>query len=268
MSSAEFYIDLPSNTIVQEHENNKTSNFTIILPEPLQFKDLNWEVGLAELIYCHSWWDLNKDASLVEFTYRKDGSKKTKQCHVPCRNYKSGKEIIEEINRIKPEDCKSKFAYEPVGRRITLEIHDKEDVTFNPKLAAKLGFVRDGFKLTAKDLNHPTTGAFKVFTARHESDTRAGLRSLYLYTDLIKGHLVGNSYLPLIRIIVPSAKTEHKETVQLICNPIYYFPIEKTYYNSITVRITDEFGDNVPFNHGNMIVKLHLRRRDRIRNNV
>ena len=42
-----FYIVLPSNTAI---EGNKTSNYTIRLPEPLNL-DSNWSVALSSIIY-------------------------------------------------------------------------------------------------------------------------------------------------------------------------------------------------------------------------
>lgn len=50
----ELYITLPSNT----DPNNKTGDFTVHLPATLQL-DGNWEVGLSEIIYPHTWVNLH-----------------------------------------------------------------------------------------------------------------------------------------------------------------------------------------------------------------
>uniref|UniRef100_A0A1I8BWD6 Uncharacterized protein n=1 Tax=Meloidogyne hapla TaxID=6305 RepID=A0A1I8BWD6_MELHA len=46
-----FYIVLPSNTNV---EGNKTNSFRVRLPHKLQFNS-EWSVGLAVMVYPHSW---------------------------------------------------------------------------------------------------------------------------------------------------------------------------------------------------------------------
>lgn len=50
-SSSSFYIILPSNTQV---EGNRTNSFRVRLPRKLQFNS-EWHVGLAVMVYPHSW---------------------------------------------------------------------------------------------------------------------------------------------------------------------------------------------------------------------
>ena len=51
MTSTSFYIVLPSNTNV---EGNRTNSFRVRLPRKLQFNS-EWQVGLAVMVYPHSW---------------------------------------------------------------------------------------------------------------------------------------------------------------------------------------------------------------------
>lgn len=50
-STTSFYIILPSNTPV---DGNKTNSFRVRLPRKLQFNS-EWSVGLAVLVYPHTW---------------------------------------------------------------------------------------------------------------------------------------------------------------------------------------------------------------------
>lgn len=52
MSSKSFYVILPSNT--KSQPPNKPNHFRVQLPQKLQFNS-RWEVGLASLIYPHTW---------------------------------------------------------------------------------------------------------------------------------------------------------------------------------------------------------------------
>src|SRR5687768_14770306 len=50
-SSNSFYVVIPSNTNV---EGNRTNSFRVHLPRKLQFGS-DWDVGLAVIVYPHSW---------------------------------------------------------------------------------------------------------------------------------------------------------------------------------------------------------------------
>src|SRR3954470_12411784 len=49
--ASSFYIVLPSNTNI---EGNRTNSFRVRLPRKLQFGS-EWQVGLAVMVYPHSW---------------------------------------------------------------------------------------------------------------------------------------------------------------------------------------------------------------------
>ena len=52
---SEFYVTLPSNSSVEYFPDNKTLNFVTKLSRTLQL-DGEWEVGLAEIDYPHTWY--------------------------------------------------------------------------------------------------------------------------------------------------------------------------------------------------------------------
>jgi len=54
-----FYIYLPSN-VKNPFRENTTSNFTTNLPSVLRLSD-NWEVGLVEICFTKSWYNIEKD---------------------------------------------------------------------------------------------------------------------------------------------------------------------------------------------------------------
>ena len=62
---SEFYVTLPSNNSVQYVPDNKTSNFLTKVPTRLQL-DGEWEVGLAEIDYPHTWYSILEGKNSVE----------------------------------------------------------------------------------------------------------------------------------------------------------------------------------------------------------
>ena len=71
---SEFYITLPSNSSMQYFPDNKTSNFVTKLSRTLRL-DGEWEVGLAEIDYPHTWYNNVKERILWKFTFQISGLK-------------------------------------------------------------------------------------------------------------------------------------------------------------------------------------------------
>ena len=62
---SEFYVTLPSNSSMQCFPDNKTSNFVTKLSRTPQL-DGEWEVGLAEIVYPHTWYNIREGKNSVE----------------------------------------------------------------------------------------------------------------------------------------------------------------------------------------------------------
>ena len=66
---SEFYVTLPSNSSMQYFPDNKTLNFVTKLSRTLQL-DGEWEVGLAEIDYPHTWYNIREGKNSVEIYAR------------------------------------------------------------------------------------------------------------------------------------------------------------------------------------------------------
>ena len=64
-TESDFYVTLPSNSSVQYFPDNKTSNSVTKLPRTLQL-DRECEVGLAEINYPHTWYNIREGKNSVE----------------------------------------------------------------------------------------------------------------------------------------------------------------------------------------------------------
>ena len=67
---SEFYVTLPSNSSMEYFPDNKASNFVTKPSRTLQL-DGEWEVGLAEKDYPHTWYSICEGKNYVE-TYAPD----------------------------------------------------------------------------------------------------------------------------------------------------------------------------------------------------
>ena len=65
----EFYVTLPSNSSMQYFPDHKTSNFVTKLSTTLQL-DGDWEVGLAEIDYPHTWYNIREGRNSGEIYAR------------------------------------------------------------------------------------------------------------------------------------------------------------------------------------------------------
>ena len=257
----DFYITLPSNTPAPEHPGNVTSNYQITLGEPLEFKDLSYEVGLAEIIYCKSWYNIPKPLTKIYYSRKSkyQSQKQTEEVYLPItQDVITCEEIESMINATKPRFIKTTLKYDPKSKRFGLNLNASERIYIHPVLASKLGFRTHDFRCDEKDLKPKL-----AFVAEREPDVEAGLRTIFVYSDIIKSHVVGNDQLPLIRIITPKASS-HGATIQESFNPIYYYPLARRYIQSISIRLATEHGDNIPFEFGDVIIKLHVKKRRQV----
>jgi hypothetical protein len=58
-----FYLTLPSNSSMDYIPDNTLTNFTTRLPQMMDL-DGSWEIGLAEIQYPHSWYNIKQRRGL------------------------------------------------------------------------------------------------------------------------------------------------------------------------------------------------------------
>ena len=93
--------------------------------------------------------------------------------------------------------------------------------------------------------------------AKREADLNMDLHSLYVYTDIVEAQMVGDSKVPLIRI-VPVETTATKIVMKTFLSP-QYIPVSRKQFNKIEMNIRLHTGELVPFAAGHLLVTLHFR---------
>lgn len=126
-----------------------------------------------------------------------------------------------------------------------------ENITINmtKELSTVLGFVAT---------QH--CGGSDVHTyADHVADINESVGSLYVYLSVLEDRIVGDTRAPLLRL-VPLLGMPGEVMFQTFTN-IQYVPIKFNSFDHITVNIRNGVGKLVPFERGDVILTLHLRRR-------
>ena len=105
-----------------------------------------------------------------------------------------------------------------------------------------------GFLLRSKDNN--------------DFDISGGFHTIFVYCDIIKTNLVGDSQTQLLRFVEIPNNIFYGDQVHLIFDEIQYFPLVTNEFESIEIDIKDDSGGNIPFNYAKNIVVLHFRKRN------
>ena len=132
MSDNDFYISLESNADLINHPKNTQNNFKVTLQSPIDLQG-QWETGLAQLIFPHSWHEqVMKDPSptdhhhhlfLIKLHIKGDaGDDNTKDnywrdLHVLPRNYQTIKDLLLAIRLVIEESKQGavQFIYKALG---------------------------------------------------------------------------------------------------------------------------------------------------------
>ena len=145
---------------------------------------------------------------------------------------------------------------------------------FNAYLARKLGLLtdnhsipityykkvsfRDGFVFVQQDnevrLKVSGEDALSLVPSLKEK-----IVNLYVYTDLVEPHPVGDTQANLLRIVPIKEENEQQIVSEEFTVPLY-FGLSRLHFNTVTVLITDDNGNEVPFEDASVQVTLHFDR--------
>jgi hypothetical protein len=120
MSGTHFYLTLPSNASLDVFPDNKTTEYRVKLPQPIDL-DGNWEVGLYSISYPHTWYTL-RDINADTHFYCDDGGGFYNTVKMDYGFYASIQEFIVDVNKgLKEEtgDDSMYFTYSTKTGKVT-----------------------------------------------------------------------------------------------------------------------------------------------------
>ena len=140
---------------------------------------------------------------------------------------------------------KIKFLYSEPTKKVSVKFGSKKNsVSLNPFLANLLGL--------KYHLNGPGRYDGTKIVDMHRQHS-----SMYIYCDLIRHRSVGDSMVPLLRV-VPVTET-HKDLIHVIYDKPHYIPIGKQQFDTVEILLSNDSGETPSFGTGKTVVTLHVR---------
>lgn len=108
-----------------------------------------------------------------------------------------------------------------------------------------------------------TEKVLKTSTENQKGDLEVnllrGISSLFVYCDILETIRVGNTMSPLLRAVAYNTR-KYGEMVHVNYNNPIYLKVNKTFIDTITIKICDSTGELIPFIEGLTTMLLHLKR--------
>ena len=244
---SEFYATLRSISSIQYFPDNKTSNFVTKLSRTPQL-DGEWEVGLAAIVYPHTWYNIHEGKNSVEI-YAPDNLYlvfKTAAFRSQPGYYKKVQDVIDALYKAGISNLTDVvLSYDDTSKRVIVKSGRRVIVKLRGDIARIFGFLNDT-TIRASDE--------KGFTLPLPE---TGNQYFYVYTDIINSQYHGDVVVPVLGTV--TVKGEHGSYVSKNFERPYYVPLNKKIFDTISINIRDEAGDLVAFEHGKVIITMHFR---------
>ena len=254
--SDHFYLTLPSDASATYYPDNTIARYVVKLPERIRL-DGNYEVGLSEIVYSHSWYNFdNRDERYWIGAFNSVTNKISAMAVMKSRFYEDGKIFADTLNQQMtrafaaiPNISINLTFVEHVGRmRMQVRSSDGIAVIVSPDLLEILGFRR-----VLRFANDVDVVGFAPF------DVNRGLNLVYIYCDIASHSTVGDIRAPLLRVCNVSGK--NGRVVRITYHRPHYVPVGRREFDTVGIAINNELGKPMPFEFGKTIVTLHFRRR-------
>lgn len=241
-----FYITLPSDSSTNFFPNNKISHFITRLPKSLELTG-KWLVGLSEIIYPHTWYNVNESNNLIEFSFA--SSEETFKFKIPPGFYPTIPDILNALT-VQILESNINFSFNEVTKRVKIKVVGHASVILHPGMAELLGF--DPIEIGTEE-----EGAEIIMESPYIPDPCSRFRVLMIYTDLIEPQTVGDVLAPLLKIV--NVTGNDGEMVLAQYDRPHYLPVSRKMIETLEIVIRTNMGDLVPFERGRAYVKLHFR---------
>ena len=238
----EFSIYLPSNTTFLP--SNKSWKYVTKLAREVNLND-DWECALTEIQYKRSWFNIVEREN--NFYIQDIDREKWYHITIPIGYYQNEQHLIETINTLL-KTHKVKISFNIATRKIQIKIPNHIQIVFTRALAGIMGisYIQ-------------TTCSGPLYEGQFAMEMTRGIDSIYVYSDIIQTKLVGDSCVPLLRIVPVSGK--FGEEICKEYNSPLYSRVAKHNFTTIEIYLTDSAGRHIPFTSGKVTVLLHFRKR-------
>jgi hypothetical protein len=259
-----FYVTLPSNSSEQIYGKQPMCKFKTHLAKSLELDVEEWEVGLAEFIYPHTWHNIAKTKLMVK--YLEKNVWVWVEEDIPSAYYRTPYDLIgvlnESVNKmLRNQKNNIHFVYNEHERKFLACVSKGYAVHFSAQLSIALGLGDGASTLAGQSETENTERHFfgEKIKAPFTVDLNRGLHTMFIYSDIVQHQLVGDVNVPLLRTIPVTG--ENGDVIVHAFDNIHYMGLARSTFQEIEVVITDDIGMKVPFEQGRVIVKLHFRKK-------
>lgn len=243
-----FVVELPSNASLDVFPQNTLTNFTTKLSQPLPLDGKMWSVGLMGMQYSQSWHNLTN----AYIRIKQEGGDYR---HFPLEDgfYETVNELIEKIHMILSSISLEKVVtlhYDKLRDRVLVRIYERGiDMILSESVCNVFGM--------AQCLgNSPLRSG--VHVGDMGTDITQGFHSLFVYSDIVEDQIVGDTKVPLLRI-VPITDSRARGYQSREFTNIIYRPVVSHRGDTIKVVIRRDNGQSVPFESGKVLLTLHFK---------
>ena len=179
------------------------------------------------------------ELEIIEYYTTKNFVKYTENLTINVGMYKTADRFFKEFKYVNLE-------LQP-DSKVRLDVPKNLEISFDKGLSDMLGFI--------------DTGPFKngTYVSKYPLELDGGVTEIYIYTDIIASHYVGDTVSRLLRV-VPCANEQKDQIVKHYDNPLY-FPLSKKYIETIEIELKSSSGHNIIFTGGKTLVVLSFRRK-------
>ena len=255
---SDFYLTLPSNNSMEYYPENTLAQFTSRLPNAINLSG-DWEVGLVEIQYPHNWFNVPTLKRHRTFTVRstatadENGPLVRRSFYIRAGYYPHIYDLLTEIQEKTNETLSDvnnsiRLNYDGITRKISVTFSRPCSLSLPMHIRKIIGLTRGSW-----DATNSNGG---------EVSDLDPVDSLFVYCDVLEHRVVGDSQVPLLRIVPVGGR--NGELVTRIYENVHYVRLQRKTFQTIEINIRDRAGINVPFEAGTLNVTLHFRQRKRL----
>jgi hypothetical protein len=243
MDGGGFYLTAPSNASFRTYPDNTQSTFKIQTAKAIDLA--RYQVALTEIQYPKSWLTLS-DCSLEVRRTNAD----TVTARLPGGRYVDIEQLVDTIQRHVTNLRLANsllITWDPIRLKTSVHIRASGmSLSITPQLGRILGFETHEF----------TTG---VTASKHHSDIDEGMSAIYVYSNIVQNQLVGDTLVPLLRVVpIRGARDELYRSEEFL-HP-HYLPTVKETTSELQFHLRRDDGTPISFKTGKVVLTLHFRK--------
>jgi hypothetical protein len=232
----------PGNT-VQNYKTKLAKSINLLNPS-------EWEVGLSEAQIPRTWPNVNEQGVYFSF----DFDTVSYAYAIPSGWYSNPKPLVDQLQKAVCKDKYVEFDYRPDFNKIDLKFLKPGTLKLSTQLALLLGY-----EISSKNDIFVLHGTAEVSSFTTIPDINAGFFNVYVYSDVIQQQPVGDSHVSLLRAL--PIKGKHGEMMHFSFKQVHYYPVSKSFYETLEIDLRTDSGDIIHFHRGRVLIQLHFRKR-------